>query len=398
MDRTGRPGPDASSTGLAEEFEKEHPNVTIEVSSGAPSTEDLLQKLSAGFAGSNYPDISYAFGSWASELEASERTLDITEQVADPDVDVGRVLRGRPADGAADRREDHRLPRHRRQPLADLQQDGLRRRPGVDYPTEDWTWDDFRDRGQGAHRPGHQHLRLRLLGLRLRGDHLAVLAAPVAERRRDPRPRTETEATFDSDAGVEALTLPARHGGRRQERLPRPDRHQVRRSCSPSDRIGMITSGPWRSTTSRPPAPTTASSPLPGHRRRPPDGLRPGPLGALRPPGRQPRVLGVRVHQVADRRRSRTSAGTSRSATCRCARVRDRLAGVPEAGQGLPGLDVMAANSENANHARPTVPGYVGPLRGDRHRDLGGAAGAGRAGRGADARPPTKATAALADK
>ena len=32
-------------TGLAEEFEQEHPNVTIEVSSGAPSTEDLLQKL-----------------------------------------------------------------------------------------------------------------------------------------------------------------------------------------------------------------------------------------------------------------------------------------------------------------------------------------------------------------
>ena len=80
---------DAAETileGLADDFEKQHPNVTVDVSSGAPSTEDLLQKLSASFAGGNYPDISYSFGSWASQLEASKRTLDITDQVAEPDV------------------------------------------------------------------------------------------------------------------------------------------------------------------------------------------------------------------------------------------------------------------------------------------------------------------------
>ncbi|MGO1235336.1 ABC transporter substrate-binding protein, partial [Microbacterium gubbeenense] len=69
--------------GLVDEFEEDHPNVTIEISSGAPSTEDLLQKLSSSFAGGTYPDISYAFGSWASELAGSGRTLDITDQVQD---------------------------------------------------------------------------------------------------------------------------------------------------------------------------------------------------------------------------------------------------------------------------------------------------------------------------
>ena len=53
---------------LAKEFEKAHPNVTIDVSSGAPTTDDLLQKLSATFASDNYPDISYAYGSWAGQL------------------------------------------------------------------------------------------------------------------------------------------------------------------------------------------------------------------------------------------------------------------------------------------------------------------------------------------
>lgn len=48
---------------MTRSFEKLHPNMKINVSSGAPSTEDLLQKLSASFANNNYLDISYAFGS-----------------------------------------------------------------------------------------------------------------------------------------------------------------------------------------------------------------------------------------------------------------------------------------------------------------------------------------------
>ena len=83
--------------GLAADFESQHPNVTIDVSSGAPSTEELLRKLTAGFAGNSYPDISYAFGSWASELAQSERTQDITEKVADPEVDWDSLPGARPA-------------------------------------------------------------------------------------------------------------------------------------------------------------------------------------------------------------------------------------------------------------------------------------------------------------
>lgn len=72
--------------GLAASYHKLHPNVTIDVSSGASTTDELLQKLSAGFASGKYPDISYAFGSWASELESSGKMQDITKQVAEPGV------------------------------------------------------------------------------------------------------------------------------------------------------------------------------------------------------------------------------------------------------------------------------------------------------------------------
>ena len=65
---------------------KAHPNVTVDLSPGASSTDQLLQKLSAGFAGGQYPDMSYAFGSWAGQLEASGRTLDISSEVKKPEV------------------------------------------------------------------------------------------------------------------------------------------------------------------------------------------------------------------------------------------------------------------------------------------------------------------------
>ena len=72
---------------LVEKFEAEHPNVTIDATPGSATTDDLLGQLSASFAGGTYPDISYAYGSWASELANSGRTLDLTESLAN-DADV----------------------------------------------------------------------------------------------------------------------------------------------------------------------------------------------------------------------------------------------------------------------------------------------------------------------
>jgi multiple sugar transport system substrate-binding protein len=71
---------------LVAEFEEAHPNVTIDMSAGSSSTEELLQKLAASFAGHDSPDVSYTFGSWASQLERSGRTLDLRDVVSDPDV------------------------------------------------------------------------------------------------------------------------------------------------------------------------------------------------------------------------------------------------------------------------------------------------------------------------
>ena len=128
---------------LAAEFAAEHPNVTLELSSGASSTEELLQKLSAGFAGGNYPDISYSFGSWASQLERSGRTLDITEQVADPDVAWDEFSDAARATVQPTGEKTIGFPA-----IVDnislIYNTTVFDAAGVDYPTENWSWHDFR--------------------------------------------------------------------------------------------------------------------------------------------------------------------------------------------------------------------------------------------------------------
>ncbi len=216
--------------GLVDEFQRLHPNVHLDMSPGASSTEELLQKLAASFAADEAPDISYTFGSWASQLERSGRTLDVTAVVADPEVRWEEFTQAA-RDTARPRPAHDRVPRRRRQHLAVLQHHGLR--PGRRRaPHARLELAGLPHRGQGPHRPGDEHLRVRLLGLGQRGDDLAAVAAPVAERR-GVLDGTTGRSAFQSAAGVEALEfLRAMAVDDRSVYLDQTTRSS--RSCSPA--------------------------------------------------------------------------------------------------------------------------------------------------------------------
>ncbi len=128
--------------GLAAEYMKAHSNVTIKTSPGASTTDDLLQKVSAGFVGGNYPDLSYAFGSWATELGQSGHTLDMTAAVTKPEVNWTEIPEGARKTATVDGKVigipalvDNLGLIYNKKVFDDA---------GVPYPTADWTWDDFR--------------------------------------------------------------------------------------------------------------------------------------------------------------------------------------------------------------------------------------------------------------
>ncbi|GAA1996576.1 ABC transporter substrate-binding protein [Catenulispora subtropica] len=187
---------------LAADYHKAHPNVTIDVTPGAPTTDELLQKISAGFVGNTFPDISYAFGSWASQLGHSGHTLDLTSSVAVPGVDWGEFPGAARQTATVDGKVigvpavvDNLGLVYNKKIFDDAH---------VPYPTDDWSWDDFRaaakkltDSGKGIFGTaypvdGSEDTTWRLWPLLWQkgGDVLS----PDGKK-----------ATFNSDAGVQAL-------------------------------------------------------------------------------------------------------------------------------------------------------------------------------------------------
>ena len=229
--------------GLAKEIEQAHPNVSINISPGASSTDQLLQKLSAGFAGDRYPDMSYAFGSWAGQLEASGRTLDISADVKKPEVKwdeftaaargtaqpTGKKVIGFPA--VVDN-------------IGLLYNKTLFDKAGLAYPTADWTWDDFRT---AAKKLTDEANHIYGYGYSVSGSeettwqywpHLWQNGGAILND-------DSTKAEFASQAGDDALSFLRSMAV--DDKSVYLDQTDVKfGQLFVNDRIGMITSGPWQ--------------------------------------------------------------------------------------------------------------------------------------------------------
>ncbi|MEV6849877.1 ABC transporter substrate-binding protein [Actinoplanes sp. NPDC051411] len=224
---------------LAQEYHGLHPNVTIKTSPGAPTTDDLLTKLSAGFAGGSYPDISYAYGSWAGELGASGHTQDLTSFVADPafgwnefspaareTATVGGKVIGIPA--LVDN-------------LALLYNKKLFDQAGVAYPTDQWSWDDFRAAAKKLTKPADKiyGTAYSVSGSEDTTWHLWPLLWQHGGQILDG-----TKPAFNSDAGVAALeTLRQMAVDDKSMYLDQTDEKYWR--LFNSGRVAMMMSGPW---------------------------------------------------------------------------------------------------------------------------------------------------------
>ena len=341
--------------GLAAEFEDDHPNVTIDISSGAPSTEDLLQKLSASFAGGNYPDISYAFGSWASQLEASGRTLDITDQVTEADVawdefseaarqtvqPTGEKTIGFPA--VVDN-------------ISLLYNTEIFDAAGVEYPTADWTWDDFREAakqltdaesntyGYAYSVSGSEETTWQFW------PHLWQNGGSILS--------SDGETVeFDSEAGVKSLEF-LRDMAITDKSVYLDQTDTKFGQLFASGKIGMITSGPWQLYDNN-----EAKT----------------PYGVVQLPGTNgdhqtasgPDIWALFDHK--DKNREYWAYEFTKWLTASEQDVRWNVAygnlplrsseiDSPEFQaqvEALPGLDIMADNAVNAKQARPTIAGYV---------------------------------------
>ncbi|MFI5958928.1 ABC transporter substrate-binding protein [Cryptosporangium sp. NPDC051539] len=341
---------------LAAEFENAHPNVSIDASPGASSTEDLLQKLSAGFAGKSYPDISYAYGSWASQLESSGRTLDITDQVADPEVRWDEFPEGARATVRPTGEKTIGFPA-----LVDnlslLYDKTVFDAAGVPYPTDDWTWDDLRAAAKKITNPATNTY----------GYAYSVSGAENTVWKMWPLlwqnggeilSEDRTRAAFDSEAGVKALTF-LRDMAVTDKSVYLDQTDTRYEQLFRNDRIGMMTSGPWMLFDLKTAKTKYGVTRLPG-------------TNGDHQTASAPDIWALFDHKDKNREywayeftRWLTSAPQDERWNVEIGNLPLRSSEADSAAfaaqvKTYPGLDVMAANGVNAKKVRPTVPGYVG--------------------------------------
>ncbi|MBX3195498.1 MAG: ABC transporter substrate-binding protein [Microbacteriaceae bacterium] len=342
--------------GLAQEFEEAHPNVDIEVSPGASSTDELLTKLSAGFAGGTYPDISYAYGSWASQLESSGRTLDITEQVSDPALKwdefpesarltvrpTGNKTIGFPA--IVDN-------------LSLIYNTELFDAAGLAYPDENWSWDDFRAAAKALTDPSKNQYGY---AYSVSGQeettwqfwpHLWQNGGAILSD-------DGTEATFNSQAGVDALTF-LRDMAQDDKSIYLDQTDTKFGELFAAGSIGMITSGPWQLYDLNVAGTPYGVTILPGT-----NGDHQTVSG--------PDIWALFDHQDKNREYWAFEFTNWLTSAEQDQRWNVAIGNLPlrtgeldsdafaEQVENYPYLDVMAANGENAKQARPTVAGYNG--------------------------------------
>ncbi|MFF1571970.1 ABC transporter substrate-binding protein [Leifsonia sp. NPDC058292] len=341
--------------GLAKEFEKDHPNVTIDLSPGASSTDQLLQKLSAGFAGNQYPDMSYAFGSWAGQLEASGRTLDISSEIEKPAVKwdeftaaargtaqpTGKKVIGFPA--VVDN-------------IGLLYNKTLFDKAGLAYPTADWTWDDFR---AAAKKLTDSANHVYGYGYSVSGSeettwqfwpHLWQNGGSILSE-------DGKKAEFASTAGVDALTLlKSMAVDDKSVYLDQTDTKFGQLFVS--DRIGMITSGPWQLSDLKIGGTKYGVVQLPGT------------------DGDHQTVSGPDIWALFDHKDKNRAYWTTQFAQWLTSAEQDERFNVAVGNLPLrsseassdavakesaqyPGYDVFVANSKNVKETRPTTKGYA---------------------------------------
>ena len=339
---------------LVAEFEDAHPNVTIDLSSGAPSADLLLQKLSAGFAGNQYPDVSYAYGRWASQLEASGRTLDISDVVADPDVNwedftqasretvqpTGEAIIGFPA--VVDN-------------IGLFYNKTLFDRAGVEYPTDDWTWDDFRDAAKALTDESDQVFGY---GTTVAGTGSAAFQfwPRLWQNGGEILSADGTEAAFDSQAGVDALEhLRSMAVDDKSVYLDQTGDKYL--PLFISNRVAMVTSGPWNLSDLKAGGTDYGVVDLPGT-----DGDHQTVAG--------PDFWALLDHKDANRAHWATEFTNWLTQAEQDERFNVGVGNLPlrtselesEAVQAqaaeFPGYDKFVANNANVQHAMPTVPGY----------------------------------------
>jgi multiple sugar transport system substrate-binding protein len=226
-------------TALIAQYNQEHPDV--EVTQLVSSSDRVLQKVLTSVRGGAPPDVAYMFGSWAPNVAKIPQVVDMSTYVDDADwkwddfydgerqaATVGDKIVGVPA--LVDN-------------LAIVYNKQLFKEAGVAPPTPQWTWDDFRAAAKRLTDPSKKQYGW-LIPADGTEDTVWHYDAMLWEAGGDILNADNTQAAFDSAAGVKALTM-LQDMAVTDKSVYLDTTNANGTKLMNSGKIGMLVTGPW---------------------------------------------------------------------------------------------------------------------------------------------------------
>lgn len=228
-----------SLTALLADWNAANPDIQIEPL--FVNNDKALQKLTVALQGGEPPDITYQYGSSLPQLAAAPGLVDLTTWTQQPDVDWEDFVQGA-RDAATFEGKVLGVPALIDN-LAVVYNKALFDDAGLEYPNDQWTWDDFRAAAKALTDPAAKRF----------GFSYPMDASEDSVWHYDPLlwqnggsilTEDGTEAAFNSPQGVEALQVLVGMAVE-DESVFLDLQNSPYTGLFNSGKIGMLVTGPW---------------------------------------------------------------------------------------------------------------------------------------------------------
>ncbi len=206
------------------------------------SNDNALEKLTVALQGGEQPDITYQYGTSLPQIATAPGVMDLTDRVTAPAFKWNDFVEGARAASQVDGHV-YGIPALIDN-LAIVYNKDLFDAAGLSYPTADWTWDDFRAAAKALTDPATKQFGF---AYPIDGSEDTVwhYDAMLWGAGGDILNSDNTQAAFNSDAGVQALTtLRDMAVTDRSVYLDQQNTGKIDDLFN-SGNIGMLITGPW---------------------------------------------------------------------------------------------------------------------------------------------------------
>jgi multiple sugar transport system substrate-binding protein len=204
IDNQGQTNYEAKSlTDLVDEYNAMNTGIHVNLDY-IGSNDHALEKLTVALNAGEQPDITYQYGTSMPQIATAPGVMDLTDKVQDPSYNWSDFSEGA-RQAATVNDQVFGIPALIDN-LAIVYNKDLFEQAGVDEPTADWTWDDFRAAAKALTDPSKQQYGF-AFPIDASEDTVWHYDAMLWEAGGDILNADNTQAAFNSDAGVTALTM-----------------------------------------------------------------------------------------------------------------------------------------------------------------------------------------------